>query len=589
MALDGIAVSNIVHELKDSLLGGRVDKIYQPLSDEIIFSVRSIGSNFKLLLSANSSHPRLHITSISKDNPMTPPMFCMVMRKYVAGGKIVGISQPNFERIVNIDIESMNEMGDMTAKKLIIEIMGKHSNIILTDENYKILDCIKHVSHEKSSVREVLPGKTYVLPPSQDKKNPLELSKNIFINDINDKSGTKLQALIYQNYTGISPVMASEICFRAELDPSSYCEQLKDDEKEKLYSAFVTVKNDVIDNNYTPEIVYDTKTSKIVDFSSLNMAQFSEYEKKNYDSISELLENFYSEKDNTYHIAQKAHDMRKLIVSNIERCVKKKEIQIKTLKDIKDKDIWKIKGELLTANIYSIEKGMTKFKTTNFYDEAMPEIEINIDPTLTPSENAQRYFSKYNKAKRTLAALDIQIKQNDEELMYLEGILSAVDSSTDEADISEIKEELMEAGFVKRKRIQKGKAPKPKKSKPLHYISSDGYDIYVGKSNTQNDELTLRFAMSNDIWLHTKDIPGSHVIISTNDTGTAPDNTLLEAANLSAFNSKAKNSSSVPVDYALRKNVKKPSGAKPGMVIYENNKTLYVTPNEQAISELKKL
>ncbi len=590
MALDGITVSNIVCELQKKLLGGRIDKVYQPLNDEIIFSVRSLGKNLKVLATANSSHPRIHITQIQKDNPAQAPMFCMVLRKHIAGGKIVSIEQPNFERIINIKIEGLNEMGDMGTKTLIIEIMGKHSNIILTDENGIILDSIKRVSHDKSSIREVLPGKQYMLPPSQDKKNPILTNKDEFISQITD--GQKLQGFIYKNYTGISPVMASEICFRANLDPSYYCGEIDENSINNLYTAFENIFNDIKSEKYTPEIIYTEDTEKITEFSSISMLQYgSGFKKQSFDSISELLEEYYAERDNMYHIQQKAHDMRRIILTNIERCVKKAEIQQKTLKSIENREDWRVKGELLTANIYAVQKGMTVFKTVNFYDENMPEIEIPIDPIKTPAENAQKYFAKYNKAKRTLAALDIQKKQNDEELIYLESILNSLESSNTDSDLLEIREELADAGYMKRKTFKKGKGQKLKKSKPMHYISSEGFDIYVGKSNLQNDDLTLHFAGPNDLWLHTKNIPGSHVIIKMegkcNDINDLPDNTLIEAANLAVLNSKAKDGTLVPVDYTFRRNIKKPNGSKPGMVIYEQNWSVYINPEPLKIKNLK--
>lgn len=588
MALDGITVSSIVCELTNKLLGGRIDKIYQPQKDEIIIAVRSIGSNFKLLLSANSSHPRIQLTNVNKDNPMTPPMFCMVLRKHIAGSKITNIYQPEFERVVVIELDSLNEMGDMTTKQLIIEIMGKHSNIILVDEHNKILDSIKHVSHETSSVREVLPGKTYDAPPSQGKLNPEKLGKDKFLEIFSQKTSLKLQHIIYQSYTGISPIIASEICHRAGIDASLHGEELDIDGRKQLYSAFFSVMNSVKTAAFTPEIIYENKTGKVLEFSPIEMTQYHNLTKVSYSSISALLETFYTQRDNAYHIKQKAHDMRRLVVSNIERCVKKKEIQIKTQKDNKGLEKWKLKGELLTANIYAIEKGMNTITVTNYYEEGLPKINISLDTTKTPSENAQKYYNKYNKAKRTLAALEIQKKQNDEELAYLEGVLIAIDTSTDEADLNDIRSELIEQGFIKRKRGDKKNAKQQKKSKPLHFISSDGFDIYVGKSNIQNDDLTIHFAKSNDIWLHTKSIPGSHVIISTKEATTVPDQTIIEAANLAAYNSKGKDGGNVPVDYCPRKNVKKPSGSKPGLVIYENNKTIYITPDAVMAENMKK-
>jgi len=584
MALDGVVLSNIVYELKKLILGGRIDKIYQPEQDEIIISVRSLGNNYKLLFTSNASHPRLHITQIAKDNPAIAPMFCMVLRKHISGGKIVDIQQPNFERIVNVKIESLNEMGDNTVKTLVIEIMGKHSNIMLLDDNLTVLDSIKHISYDTSSVREVLPGRKYMLPPSQDKLNILELEKEKFICEMKGKSGIKLQEAIYKSYSGISPVLASELCFRAGLDSSYYMEQLCEKDFKQLFEVMKKLKEDIICGEFSPEIIKDEKNNKIIDFSSVEMTMYNSFGKERFDSISKLLEEFYHKKDSASRMKQKSHDLHKLVMSNIDRCIKKKEIQSKTLKDIHDREKWRNWGELITSNIYAIQKGMTVFETQNFYEEEMPTVKIKLDAELTPVENAQRYFNKYNKAKRTFAALQEQIKQNNEELEYLNTILTSLENSTDESNIIEIHSELAEQGYIKKRRAKKGE--KLKKTAPMHYISSEGFDIYVGKNNKQNDELTLKFASSNDMWLHTKEIPGSHVIIKTKGFGI-PEETIIEGALLAAFYSKGRNSSNVPVEYTLKKNVKKPNGAKPGMVIYEENKTLYVTPEEKLVKEIK--
>lgn len=591
MALDGITTSAIVSELKAALLGGRIDKIHQPLADEIRMSIRGLGSGAKkIIISAASAHPRIHLTESSRENPMTAPLFCMVMRKHIAGGKIIDIVQPNFERIIILRIESANEMGDITTKNLILEIMGKHSNLILTDETGKILDSIKRVTHEKSSVREVLPGKEYVFPPSQDKKNPLLAEQADFLFSLHLQEGRRLQEFLYQTYTGISPVMAGEICTRAGLDASDSCQETTLENSERLFAAFEKTMQEVKAEDYYPAIYYQKENQKennrIVDFAVLKMQQFQGLAAKPFPSVSALLEGFYQERDNAAHIRQKAQDMRKLVTNHIERCVKKKEIQLKTRRETKGMDLWKKKGELLTANIYAVPQGVTTFKTIDYYEESMPEIEIAIDPAKTPAENAQKYFAKYNKAKRTLAALEIQEKQNNEELAYLESVLNALENAKEDADLSEIRTELAESGFIRRQAQKKGQ-PKPKRAKPLRYISSDGYEILVGKSNLQNDELTLRTAEPTDLWMHTKDIPGSHVIIRTNGQSELPEATMEEAANLAAFYSKAKNSSMVPVDYTQRKNIKKPNGAKPGMVIYLTNKTIYITPDEARIQQMK--
>lgn len=587
MALDGITTAAIVSELKPVLIGGRIDKIHQPLSDEIRMTVRGLGSGTKkLILSANSAHPRIHLTESSRENPMTAPLFCMVLRKHISGGKIVDICQPDFERIVILRVESANEMGDITIKNLILEIMGKHSNLILTDENGKILDSIKRVTHEKSSVREVLPGKDYVFPPAQGKSNPLLAEADAFFSALHQQEGRRIQEFLYQTYTGISPLMAGEICTRAALDASNACQQVSPSEAETLWSAFRVVMEEVRNGQFHPSIYYQNETNRIVEFSVLEMKQFSTLRQRSFASVSTLLEGFYQERDQAAVIRQKAHDMRRLVMSNIERCVKKKEIQRKTRRETKGMELWKKKGELLTANIYAIPQGVTTFKTIDYYEEDLPEIEIAIDPAKTPAENAQKYFQKYNKAKRTLAALEIQEKQNDEELTYLESVLNALDAAAELADLAEIRTELAESGFLRRQ-VQKKGSQKPKKAKPLRYLSSDGYEILVGKSNLQNDELTLRIADPTDLWLHTKEIPGSHVIIRTNGKSEVPESTLEEAANLAAFYSKAKHSSMVPVDYTQRKNVKKPNGAKPGMVIYLTNRTIYITPDEDRVNQLK--
>lgn len=587
MALDGFSISSIINQLKDTVLGGRVDKIYQPEKDEIIIQIRNKGNAYKLLLTANASSPRLHFTNIQKENPINAPLFCMVLRKHLSSGKIVNISQPNFERIVNIEVESINELGDYSVKTLIFEIMGKHSNIILIDDKQNILESIKHIGFDKSSVREVLPSRQYVLPPNQDKKNPTNTNFDEFLNIIKTSTPTKIQQIIYKSYNGISPILASEMCHNANIDTSLNTEQMTENQIKNLYDNFNNIVNLNKNKQFKPQIVYN-ENDTILDFTVFDFNMFNHLNKKYFDSISELLEYFYKSKDLAYRLNQKSQDLKKLITQNIERCAKKKDMQQKTLKDIENRDVLKLYGELITSNIYAIKKGMTTVKLNNFYSENFEEIEIPLDSNLTPAENAQKYFKKYNKEKRTFTALQQQIKQNNEELLYLESVLSSVNACTDEYDIKEIRQELSEQGFLKKQYSKNKKDKNNKKAKPLHYISSDGFDIYVGKNNTQNDELTLRFAKPLDMWFHTKDIAGSHVIVVA-DGKEIPNQTLNEAANLAAFYSKASNSSLVPVDYTLKKFVKKPNGAKPGMVIYETNKTAYITPDEKIIENMQKL
>lgn len=587
MAFDGISLAAVIDELDKKLTGGRIDKVYQPEGDEIILSIRSLGSAYKLLLTANPSNPKLHLTDANKNNPMTPPLFCMVLRKHIQSGKLIRIEQPNFERIVNIYIESMNEMGDYSIKKLVLEIMGRHSNLILVDEDGTILDSIKHIGHDKSSVREVLPGRQYFMPPSQDKLNTLEISRESFMQSILSKPASQISAAIYKGLTGISPISASELCFRAGIDPSTAVESLFNNEISNIYDKLEELTEQIKGGDFCPNMIYD-QNNKIIDFVPFKMQQFSKCRFVSYDSMSSLIEDFYAKRDFVYRMNQKTIDLRHLISQNIERCVRKKDIQRKTLKDIKNRDTLRLYGELITANIYMIKKGMNTVEVYNFYSEENELVKIELDPNLTPSENAQKYFKAYNKAKRTFEALQEQIKSNDDELKYLEGVLTNVDNCVDEQDIKQIRQELSNEGYIKRiksgKEKQKGKSSKG--SVPMHYISCDGFDIYVGKNNIQNDELTLKTAKKDDIWLHTKDIPGSHVIIVA-DGRQIPDSTINDAVMLAAWYSKGKNSTKVAVDYTQKRNVKKPNGAKPGFVIYETNKTAYVDPSETEIEKIK--
>ncbi|MCL2576786.1 MAG: NFACT family protein [Defluviitaleaceae bacterium] len=572
MAFDGTTLAGIVHEIS-VLEGGRVDKIAQPEPDEIFLSVRSKGTNYKLLLTANSNAPRIGFTKQSKISPLTAPTFCMILRKYLSGGRIISITQPDFERIVEIRIDALDEMGDRSEKILTIEIMGKHSNIFLLSGG-KILDAIKHVPFSVSSVRPVLPGAVYSRPPSQEKFNPLETAKNIADFFATVISGENLQKSIYQNHTGISPILAAEICNRAEIPQDKIPSLMSEEEKSRLHTVFSDVFSQIESNNFESIIYWDEK-GKATDLTILPFSVYTHLRAEKFESPSEMLEVFYVKRDEAHRISQKTADMRKLITTHQERCRKKSFVYDKTLEEIKNRDDLRINGELLTAYLYMAPPGSKSFTAENFYNNNEP-LEISLDPALTAAENAQKYFKKYNKQKRTFAALQEQIAKNQEDLTYLESVAVAIEAAQDEADIAEIRAELAEMGFAKKRAKAKNKkADKP--AKPLKFTSSDGFDIYVGKNNTQNDFLTLKTAKPHDIWFHTKDIAGSHVILVTG--GKEPSETaILEAANLAALNSRAKNSSQVPVDYVARKHVRKPAGAKPGFVIYDYHKTIYITP-----------
>ncbi|MCL2216471.1 MAG: NFACT family protein [Defluviitaleaceae bacterium] len=582
MPLDGAALAGVVNEIS-ILQGGRVDKIAQPEPDEIFLAVRAKGTNYKLLLTVSANAPRVNFTEQSKISPLKAPMFCMVLRKHLSGGRIISIRQPDFERIVEFEIEALDEMGDRSAKTLIIEIMGKHSNIILTDGAGKVLDAIKHISPAVSSVRTILPGVLYSRPPG-GKSNPLEANHEEFsgIFEKSSQESLKIQQAIFQLYNGISPVLAGEICSRAEIHPDTPTTGFSDAEKSQLYGAFSDALEQIKQKNFQSAIYWD-ESGRAVDFAALPLSIYDHLRAEAFESTSLMLEAFYAGRDEAYRIKQKTADLRKLVVTHQERARKKATVYEKTLDEIKNRDELRIKGELLTAYLYMIPGGAAEFTAENFYDNNKP-LTIPLDPALTPPENAQKYFNKYNKQKRTFAALQEQIVKNQEEIAYLESVLAAMDSAIDEADISQIREELAEQGFAKRRGLGKNAKNKKasKESKPLKYTSSDGFDIYVGKNNTQNDYLTLKFARANDIWMHTKDIPGSHVVVVTG--GKEPSATaIMEGAQLAAFYSRARLSSQVPVDYVIRKHVRKPAGAKPGYVIYDFHNTVYVTPADTPI------
>jgi len=576
-----------MQEISQHILGGRVDKITQPEPDEIVIAIRGRGENHKLLLTTQSTAPRLHFTGLHKQSPMKAPMFCMVLRKHISGGRIVDIRQPDFERIIEFHIEALDEMGDRSVKVLVIEVMGKHSNIMLLgpgeadapgfSHSAKVLDAIKHVPPSVSSVRAILPGVRYTRPPG-GKANPLTADESSFAQAIFPQTA-KIQQALYQTYTGLSPILASEICTRAGIAVDTPACELAAECCQRLYGAFLHIFDRVRAGEFAPHIYYDAQ-GKAIDLTPFGYEMYAHLRAEAYESPSAMQEAYYAKRDAFYRTGQRTADLRKLIATHQERCRKKAQMYDRTLEDIQSRDELRIKGELLTAYLHQVEKGAASVTLENFYDNNNP-IEIPLSPNLTPTENAQRYFKQYNKMKRTHAALAGQIAQNAEDMAYLDSVAVAMEAVLAEADIAEIRAELAELGFVKRKYASRPgkKAQKPEKTKPLRFTSSDGYEIYVGKNNTQNDQLTLRTANNHDIWLHTKDIAGSHVLIITGGA-EPPHTTILEAANLAAYYSKARESSNVPVDYVARRYVRKPSGAKPGFVIYDRHKTVYVTPVE---------
>lgn len=586
MALDGLVIHSIVNELSSKILGGKIDKVYQPEDDEILLQIRNNKENFKLVLSASSSNPRVYFANnYKKENPITAPMFCMLFRKYIQNGIIVDISQIEFERIIKITVESFDELKEKTKKDIYIEIMGRHSNIILTHSlDNKIIDSIKRIPFSVSRVRQLLPGITYNLPPKQDKLNPLNsISKDNFINTLKEFNGPLFKA-IYSNFLGISPIISKEICFRSNLDYNINTTDLSLDNFNNLFNEFNNLFNSINNNKYNPCIVIDESINKVIDFSCINLSLYKDLNFINNNSISKILEDYYQTKDIKERIHQRSSDLRKSISIKLERLYNKLEKQNQELIDSENSEIFKIKGELLTSYIYMIEKGMESIEVSNFYDPEYKNIIISLNKNITPSENAQRYFKKYNKMKTAKKEITHQISISLDEINYLENIMLSIENCDNLLELLDIKEELIKEGFLRGK--IKNKKDSKLTTKPNEFISSDGFKILVGKNNKQNDHLTLKVADNNDIWLHTKNIPGSHVIIKT-DGKSVTDETIYEAAMLAAFFSKSKLSSQVPVDYTKKKNIKKPNGAKPGMVIYETNSTIYVTPTEELVTKLK--
>lgn len=577
MAFDAVTVRCLVKELQDKLINGRIDKIHQPEKDEITMHVRTRSDSCKIVLSASPAHPRAHFTDVSKRNPITAPMFCMLLRKHIGSGKIIAIEQDGFERIIRFSIESYDELGDLTTKYLIIEIMGRHSNIILTNHEMKILDCIKHIDFTISSVRQLMPGLQYVSPPPQNKTDLTDIEQSV---DIDFSSPLQdAEKAILSSVSGISPLTAREIVYRAFGRTDIKNSILTDNGKNKILYETVQLAKTVKSNNFSPCMIVDSVSGKLMDFSAVEIKQYETLaDIKYFDNISALLDSFYKTRDMHERMRQKSADLLKLLSNNIERISKKLIILTKTLNDSEKKDKQKIYGDLLMANLYNIEQGQTEIEVQNYYENNSPIVKITLDPRLTPSQNAQKYYKKYNKSKTAEIEAAKQIQNAKADLEYLESTLAAVETADTESDLNSIRSELIAEGYLNRK--VNPKKQKQTASKPMHFVSSDGFDIYVGKSNAQNDYLTLRFANSSDWWFHTKNIHGSHTVIKLGLDKEVPKSTITEAAQLAAYYSKGRNSSQVPVDFTRIKNVRKPNGAKPGMVIYDHYNTIYVTPKE---------
>ncbi len=569
MPLDGIGLRALTSEINISVIDCKVERVYQPEKYEVILNLRRPKLNTKLLINCHPILSRICISESNKKNPVNPPPFCMLLRKYLEGGKITGINQRGLDRIAILTFKSWKD----ETLNLYVEIMGKNSNIILTDKNSKIIDAMRHVYPDMSRVRSVLPGLTYSYPPAQNKINLAEADENEIREVFNISSDKPLQRFLVEHFEGFSPFLSYSLALSCGCDPLN-----RHYDKDTVIYNLLEMKDSILKNKYSPTIYVDNDTYK--DFLPFC---FNVYKPVGYDSMSEMTEKFYEQRELSRIANDRLSMLTKVINGNLNRCYRKLENLQSELDSGKERDRYKEHADLLMANLYSIKKGMQSIELKNIFRENGEITKIKLDPSKTAIENAQRYYKKYNKLKNSIKYITGQIKDTKDEIEYLESELNNLQNIEDTSEIDEIKNELEATGYIKHKKNKKKIIPK---SKPRHFKSSGGYDIFVGKNNIQNDKLTLHYAQAADIWLHTKDIPGSHVIIKANNS-ELPGSTLLEAAKLAAYFSKARKSSNVPVDYTYKKYVRKPSGAKPGKVIYANQKTLYVTPTAEDINKLR--
>ena len=583
MALDGALLRQIKHELEGCLIGSRVDKIHQFSREEMVFVLRlrepaaDGARSAKLYLSAGADSPRLHLTSSSFENPKSPPMFCMLMRKHLGSAKLLEIRQVGLDRILHLIFETRNEMGDLIELTVAIEIMGRHSNIILIDENGRVIDSIKRIDDTMSSVRPILPGVRYTLPPAQDKLDLITSTPEQIEQRLIEGKDTPLSKALLAAVQGVSPIVCREVANYVFVGDDRVISEMTPDHFDCLRFFLSRVILMARDYTGTPTSVIDSR-KKPMDFSFLDIHQYGgSMFTRTYDSYSQLLDDFYTQRDNIQRMRHRSSDLLKVLANTADRIARKLSLQQKELADCSDRETWKIYGDLISANLYSIQKGDRTARLINFYDEAQSEVVIPLDPRKTPAQNAQKYYGEYRKADTAEKKLRELIEEGQQEAVYIDSVFDALTRAQTNDELTAIRAELAEQGYLRKKgsAAKKGKEPK---LAPKRYRSDDGFTILVGRNNVQNDQLTLKEARGRDYWFHTKNIPGSHTIV-VSDGQEVPDSTLHQAAILAAVNSKAAESSQVPVDYTLIKNVKKPRGAKPGMVIYVSYQTAYVTPD----------
>jgi len=582
MAFDGVTVSALVHELDKELTEGHISRISEPFKDELLLTVKKRGGGAaRLLISVGASLPFIYLTEENYPAPPVAPAFTMLLRKHLQGGRIVSVSAPSLERIINISVEHRDELGDLRTKTLIVELMGKHSNIIFIDDKNTVIDSIKRIPSSVSSLREVLPGREYFIPETSSKLDPLvDISRDEFLGAVFSKNGTAIKAL-YGTFTGFSPALASELCYRAGFDGDMNAASVGVDIRFKLYEVFRAFMEDIINNNYSPCIIYDREEP--VDITVYEPTQQADLEIRHLSSVSEAVEAFYHEKDVYVKARARSADLRRIVANAVERTAKKLDIQEKQLKSTEKMDKYRLYGELINIYGYSVPDGSDSFEAEDYNTGEM--VKIPLDKDLTVHENANRYFDRFAKLKRTLEAASEQADLSRKELAYLESVQVSLNIAMTEEDLEDIAGELCKTGYIHKKRSDKKRS---KKSEPLHFISGDGFDIYVGKNNLQNDEITFKLGNGGDWWFHAKTFPGSHVLLKTGGLSTEeiPDSAFNEAGQLAAFYSSAKDQDKVEIDYLMRKNVKKPAGAAPGYVIYHTNYSMSVKPDIKGIRQV---
>ena len=582
MALDGAFLYAIRSELLP-LIGGRVEKVHQPSREEIIISIRTRQGSNKLYISANAGGARVHITQLSVDNPQTPPMFCMLLRKRLGSGKLIAVRQDGLERILFLDFECVNELGDVVTVTLACEIMGRCSNLVIIDGEGRVIDSIKRVDEDMSRERLVLPGMRYEFPPRDDRLNFLTAEPDEMVSALSAVNNAELSKALIRVFEGISPILAREWTFFAGRGAHLESSTVDGDQLDRLIFAIKRTREQLLNGECCFSAVSD-KEGQLKDFSFVRLSQFGTLMlTKELPSASELLDYFYSERDRVQRTKQRANDLFKLLVNLTERTSRRIAAQREELAACAERDKFKLCGDLISANMYRLKKGDSVAVLENFYEEDCPSVEIKLDVRKTPSQNAQHYYNEYKKAVTAEEKLTVQIEKGEDELQYLDSVFDSLTRASSENDIIQLRLELSEQGYI---RSGLGKAKPPKALPPIEYKSSDGFTILVGRNNRQNDQLTLKFAEKSDIWLHTQTITGSHVLILT-DGETPPDTTIEEAAVIAAVNSRGRGSNLVPVDYCLARYVKKPAGAKPGKVIFTNYKTAFVRPDSELEQKLK--